>query len=166
MGRIREMESIRRGPNFGDFVTIRTLVSMQDVSVQDYRVQDSPLHPFFNCNVLRESLSVDSENNPCATLKRTGSWVISVYLCVGWMSRIIYLCDFHLRPVWLFPREPIMQRHARTDRVDKPTLMLMTTRLYLSPQINICLDLFLLDRASEKHISARNRSNHFVYPLV
>ncbi len=31
-------------------------------------------------NVLRESLSVDSQNIPYATLKRRESWVISVYL--------------------------------------------------------------------------------------
>ncbi len=30
--------------------------------------------------VLREGLSVDSQNIPCATLKRRGSWVTSVYL--------------------------------------------------------------------------------------
>ncbi len=64
----------------------------------------SPLPPF-KCNVLRESLSVDSQNIPSATLKekgvvgnlyislwtvkiflaehlkRRGSWVISIYLC-------------------------------------------------------------------------------------
>jgi hypothetical protein len=47
----------------------------QDYRVQEYRVSS------FKCNVLRESLSVDSQNIPCATLvKRRGSWVISVYL--------------------------------------------------------------------------------------
>ncbi len=46
--------------------------------LQDTRVQ-TPLSPLYGikCNVLRESLSVDSQNNPCATLKRRGSWVIS-----------------------------------------------------------------------------------------
>ncbi len=68
----REMENISRGPNFGDFVTIRTDGSMQDVSIagiQSTRVQ-TPLSPSFKSNVLRESLSVDSQNIPCATLKR------------------------------------------------------------------------------------------------
>jgi hypothetical protein len=40
----------------------------------------TPPPPPFKCDVLRESLSVDSQNVPCATLKRRGSWVTSVYL--------------------------------------------------------------------------------------
>jgi hypothetical protein len=63
------MENISRGPTFGDFVTIHTEVSMQDITVA--RLQST---------VLRESLSVDSQNIPCATLKGRGSWVISVNL--------------------------------------------------------------------------------------
>jgi hypothetical protein len=71
----REIENISRG----GIVTIRTERSMQDVMVarlQSTRVQTPPS---IQCNVLRESLSVDSQNIPCATLKRRGSWVISVY---------------------------------------------------------------------------------------
>ena len=49
---------------------------MQDVTVA--RLQSLSL----KCNVLRESLSVDSQSVPCATLKRRGSWVISKYLWV------------------------------------------------------------------------------------
>jgi hypothetical protein len=80
----REMENISRGTTFGDFVTIRTEESIQDVPVArlqstEYRLI-SP--PSFRCIVLRESLSVDSQNIPCATLKRRWSWVFSVYL---WM---------------------------------------------------------------------------------
>ncbi len=70
------MKNISRGPTFRDFVTIRT----EDVTVarlQEYRLP-SPL--FFKCNVLRESIFVDSQNVPCATRKRRGSWVISIYL--------------------------------------------------------------------------------------
>jgi hypothetical protein len=71
------MENISRGPAFVDFVTIRTEGSMQDVSFQDYRVQEYRLRssppPSFKCNVLRKSLSVDSQNIPCATLKRRRS---------------------------------------------------------------------------------------------
>ena len=76
---VREIENIRRGPTFGDF---GTEASMQDVTVEDYKVQEYrlPSPPPFKCNVLRESLSVDSQNILCATLKRRGSWVISVYL--------------------------------------------------------------------------------------
>ncbi len=76
---VREIDNIRRGPTFGDF---GTEASMQDVTVEDYRVQEYrlPSPPPFKCNVLRESLSVDSQNILCATLKRRGSWVISVYL--------------------------------------------------------------------------------------
>jgi hypothetical protein len=76
--------SISRGPTFEDFVTIRTERSMQDLTVarlQSTRVQ-TPLSPSFKCNVLRESLSEGSQNIPCATLKRRGSYVISVYLWV------------------------------------------------------------------------------------
>jgi hypothetical protein len=46
------------------FVTIRTEESMQDVTVarlQSSRIQ-TPLSLSFKCNVLRESLSVDSQN--------------------------------------------------------------------------------------------------------
>jgi hypothetical protein len=42
---------------------------MQDITVA--RLQ-TPLSPSFKCNVLRESLSVDSQNIPCATLKEKG----------------------------------------------------------------------------------------------
>jgi hypothetical protein len=76
------MENISRGPTVGDYVTIRTEASMQDVTVarlQSTSVQ-APLSPSLKGNVLRESLSVDCQNIPCATLKRRGSWVISEYL--------------------------------------------------------------------------------------
>ncbi len=46
----REMENISRGPAFGDFVTIRTEASTQDVTVarlQGTRVQN-PLSPLLN----------------------------------------------------------------------------------------------------------------------
>ncbi len=75
------MENIR-GPTFGDFVTIRTEASMQDITVatrlQDYRVQEYrlPFPPLLNaikCNVLRESLSVDSRN-----IRRIGNLCISL----------------------------------------------------------------------------------------
>jgi hypothetical protein len=50
---------------------------LQDHRVQEYRL---PSPPSMKCNVLRESLSEESQNIPCATLKRRGSWVISVYI--------------------------------------------------------------------------------------
>ncbi len=48
----------------------------------EYNSTDSPSLSSVKCNVLRESLSEDSLNIPCATLKRRGSWswVISLYL--------------------------------------------------------------------------------------
>ncbi len=55
----------------------RRTSQLQDYRVQEYRL---PAPPSFKSNVLRESLSVDSQNIPCLTLKRRGSWVISVYL--------------------------------------------------------------------------------------
>jgi hypothetical protein len=56
------MENISRGLTFGDFVSIRTDVrtsQLQDYRVQEYRL---PFPSSFKCNVLRESLSVDSQN--------------------------------------------------------------------------------------------------------
>ncbi len=58
--------------------------------LHDYRVQEKnrlPPSPSFNCNVLRESLSVESQNIPCATIQRRGSWVISLYLCAQPISQ-------------------------------------------------------------------------------
>jgi hypothetical protein len=43
----------------------------------EYKSTDSSL-PSIKCNVLRESRSEDSQNIPCAALKKRGSWVISV----------------------------------------------------------------------------------------
>ncbi len=66
-----------------DPVPFLTPESMQDATVttlQNTRVQIPLSPPSFKCNVLRESLSVDSQNTPCATLKRRGSWIISVCL--------------------------------------------------------------------------------------
>ncbi len=63
-GLSREMENISRVPTLGNFVTIRTEASMQDVTfarLQSPRVR-LPSPPSLKCNVLRESLSVDSEN--------------------------------------------------------------------------------------------------------
>ncbi len=65
----REMENISRSPTSGDFVTIRTESSMQDVKVerlQSTRVQTPLYPPSLKYYVLRESLSVDSQNIPCA----------------------------------------------------------------------------------------------------
>ncbi len=63
----REMENLSRGPTFGDFANIRTDAFMQDVTVariQSTRVQTpSSSPPYFKCNVLRESLSVDGQNH-------------------------------------------------------------------------------------------------------
>ncbi len=78
-----ETENISRGPTFGDFVTILTKGSMQDNTVarlRSTRAQALP-PPSIKCNVLRESLSEDGQNIPCATLKRRGSWVIFIHLC-------------------------------------------------------------------------------------
>jgi hypothetical protein len=39
----------------------------------EYKITDSPLPPLLNVgNILRESLSEDSQNIPCLTLKRRG----------------------------------------------------------------------------------------------
>jgi hypothetical protein len=92
------MENISRGPNFGDFVTILTEGVMQDKTIarlQSTRVQ-TPLSIKFNVLLLRESLSKDSQNNPCATLKRRGSWVISVgFIGTGYPGTGTPLTFFH-----------------------------------------------------------------------
>jgi hypothetical protein len=81
----RDMENISRGSTFGEFATILTEGSMQDVKVKDYRVHKEyglPSPPSFKCNVLRESLSVDSQNIPCATLKQKGV-MVKLYIRVS-----------------------------------------------------------------------------------
>jgi hypothetical protein len=112
---------------------------MQDITVArlSTRVRTS-LSPSFKCNVLRESLSVDSQNIPCATLKRRGVWVISVYL---WLKAIMYFNAFfcvllvrtdltHRHPVRLVPQSgrhvlltDILQesRHNLEDESYSPT---------------------------------------------
>ncbi len=66
------MENINRRPIFGDFVTIRTEASMQDITVARLQstIVQTHLSTSFKCNVLRESFSVDSQNIPCATQRR------------------------------------------------------------------------------------------------
>ncbi len=72
----REMENISRGHTFGDFVTILREGSMQDITIarlHSSRIQ-SPLSPLQLIVLIvmywRESLSEDSQNIFCATLKR------------------------------------------------------------------------------------------------
>ncbi len=88
------------GPTFGDFVTILTGGRCRTTLLQDYRVQEYrlPSPPSIKCNVLRESLSEDSQNISCATLKRRGSWVICVYLW-KYFKHIGYLGDINERTV-------------------------------------------------------------------
>jgi hypothetical protein len=81
--RIREMENIQVEVLPSGILSLSTERGRCRTSqVQDYRVQEYrlPSSLSFKCNVLRESRSVDSQNIPCATLKRRGSWVISKYL--------------------------------------------------------------------------------------
>jgi hypothetical protein len=72
------MENVStRGPTFDDFVTILREGSIQDITiadftVQEYRTYSLPSPPFIKCNVLRESLSEDSKNISCATLREGG----------------------------------------------------------------------------------------------
>jgi hypothetical protein len=50
---------------------------LQDYRVYEYRL---PSPPSVTCNELRESLTEDSRNISCATLKRRVTWVISISL--------------------------------------------------------------------------------------
>jgi hypothetical protein len=77
------MENISRGPTFGDFVTVLMEGSMKDVTMARL-----PSPPSIKCNVLRESLSEDSQNISCATVKRRGSFVISIE-CLSRLSSLV-----------------------------------------------------------------------------
>ncbi len=84
----RYRENISRGPTFGDFVTSLREGSMQDITVTGLQSTGVRTPLSIKLNVLRESLSKDSQNIPCAALKKRGSWVISVYI---WPC----CCDMH-----------------------------------------------------------------------
>jgi hypothetical protein len=78
--------TVSSGPTYGGFVTIAQMgrcrtSRLQDTGVQEYRL---PSPPSFKCHlpVLRENLSVDSQNIPCATLKRRVSWLVG-NLCIS-----------------------------------------------------------------------------------
>ncbi len=118
------MENISRGPTFGDFVTIRT--QSRTSQLQDYRILEYctlvyrlPFPPSFKCNVLRESLSVDSQNIPCATLQRRGSWVISVYLWprqkLYWKKPTLIFLSSYLAPRFLLSSPAVCPRPPSTS---------------------------------------------------
>ncbi len=91
---------------------------MQDIIVarlQITRVQ-TPSPPSLVWNVLRESLSVGSQNIPCATLK---SWVISVYLWVKYFIFGLYGKCLRLLKQILQSKTHRRQRHRR--RCDSPS---------------------------------------------
>ncbi len=72
-----------RGSTLGDFVTILTEGSMQDITVarlHSSRVYRVPSPPSIKCNYTAWESLWGQSNILCATLKRRGSWVISVYL--------------------------------------------------------------------------------------
>ncbi len=80
---------------------------MQDYRVQEYRL---PSPRSYKCDVLRESLSEDSQNIPCATLKRRGSGVISVYL---WKMHLLYQEEGSSQPGSPhLPAEPVLSNEA------------------------------------------------------
>ncbi len=85
--------------------------------LQDYRVQEYRLifPPYIKCNVLRESLSEDSQNIPCATLKKKGSWVISLFIY------LITSQETPRTPLWT-----TIWRGTRTCRTRRPSLRRLT----------------------------------------
>jgi hypothetical protein len=92
---------------------------MQDVSVarlQSTRVQTA-LSPSFKCNVLRESLTVDSQHIPCATLKKRGSWITFVYLCS-------HLFSGRRRGIFSFPMMNTTCHHAGSRGGNKTAVVL------------------------------------------
>ncbi len=116
MNYTREMENISRGPTLGNFVTILTEGSIQNNTVprlQSTRVRTvlTLLSPpasskvkawsMSKSNVLSESLSEDSQNIPCATLKSGGpTWVISIYL---WIRQInVTICNKSAKILLIF----------------------------------------------------------------
>jgi hypothetical protein len=82
----REMENISRGPTPSGILSLSAprrrcrTSQLQGYRVQEYRL---PSLPSFKCNVLRESLSVDSQNIPCATLQRKGGKGVVGNLCIS-----------------------------------------------------------------------------------
>jgi hypothetical protein len=61
---------------------------MQDSNVarlQEFRL---PSSPSIKCNVLRGSLSEDSQNIPCTTLKRRG---VLGNLCISMLDRVLMI---------------------------------------------------------------------------
>ncbi len=88
----REMENTSRG-DFG--ILSLSAQSMQDVTVaklQSTRVQTPP-SPSINCNVLRESLSVDSQNIPCAPQKRFLLCHLLYHDLTGFLWRCFFMCS-------------------------------------------------------------------------
>jgi hypothetical protein len=71
-----EMENIS-GPSGILLLSSRVDAGQHCCKTTEYRSTDAPSS---KCNVLRESLSEDSQNIHCATFKRRVSWVISIYL--------------------------------------------------------------------------------------
>ncbi len=68
------LENISRGPT-------SHLRGFCDYPHREGSMQDNMVTRLIKCNVLHDSLSVDSQNIPIAILKGRGSWVISVHLC-------------------------------------------------------------------------------------
>ncbi len=73
----REMENISRFCYYPHRVVD---VGRHSCKTTEYKSTDSISPPSFKCNVLRESLSVDCQIIPCATLKRRWSWIVSLYI--------------------------------------------------------------------------------------
>jgi hypothetical protein len=73
LGRSVQVSSLSLSSQRGRCSTLR---------LPDYRVQEFRLPSPLLCTVLLESLSVDSQNISWVTLKRSGSWVISIYLWI------------------------------------------------------------------------------------
>ncbi len=106
---------------------------MQDITVarlHSTRVKDFSLPPLLN--VMRESLSDDSQNIPCAALKRSEKWVISINL---WSAILAAVDAQHDREViqhgpahgpqrglqWRLGPEPILDREI----LKQPTSQLL-----------------------------------------
>ncbi len=98
------MEHICKGSTCRDFVTILIERSMKDftaVRLQSTKKYRLPSPPSVKCNVLRESLCEESQNIPCATLKRRGSWFISIHF---WLCPWLKACNLEACALcaWLY----------------------------------------------------------------
>jgi hypothetical protein len=107
------MENTSRGPTFEDFFTILNEGSMQDNTVarlQSTKVQTPLSHLSIKCNVLRQSISEDSQKYSLRNTKEKGTveylWFLGTFLSLLGNHKRFPSCDISLC-------SPCLDRRAR-----------------------------------------------------